>query len=149
MATKAQENTLLWITGGAVGLGVGLYFLLKDQAEPVDQRVDHPEDQIAPVAPLEPPASFASLNAIDVRYKEVKELWTMGYIEAEPAKAELIVMRDEAINYQATDLHAAQTLIGKLEKLYRDIEQWVIDTAQPPAAAMTGFGPRQVAFSFS
>ena len=144
MATKKQEDTLLWITGGVVGLGVGLYFLLKGNAEAPAGRLP---DQVAPVAPLEPPAAFASLNAIEVRYKEVKELWTMGYLEAQPVMAELIVMRDEAINFQGTDLQAAQTLIGKLEKLYRDVQQWIIDTAPPPGTALAGFGPRQVAFS--
>ena len=146
MATKSQENTLLWITGGLVGASVGLYFLLKENAEVAK---GHPADQIAPIAPLEPPSAFASLNAIQVRYDEVKELWTMGYIEAEPAKAELIAMRDAAVNFQGVDHQAAQILIGKLEKLYRDVEQWLIDTAKPPAAAMTGFAPRQVAFSYS
>ncbi len=123
---KKKDDTLLWITGGVLGLGVGLYFLLKSKDE------NGPGvTQTAPIAPLEPPSSFPTLDSVSVRFAEVKELWRMGYMEARPTMDELTDLAMAARKFQASQPVTANELIENMRNLYADVQQWLIDT-QPP-----------------
>lgn len=125
---KKKDDTLLWITGGAFGLGVGLYFLLNSKAEAKTRR---PADQTAPIAPLEPPSSFPTLDSVSVRFAEVKELWRMGYKEARPTMDELTDLATAAQGFQFSQPVATNELIANIAKLYEAVQQWLVDT-QPP-----------------
>ena len=129
---KKKDDTLLWITGGAIGLGVGLYFLLKTKDEAADPTRPG-VTQTAPVPPLEPPSSYLTLNSVAVRFAEVKELWRMGYMDARPTMDELTDLATAARNFQFSQPAVAEELIENMRKLYGDVRQWLIDT-QPPGS---------------
>ncbi len=124
---KKNNDSLLWITGGAIGLGVGLYFLLKSKDEAA--AATRPGvTQPAPVAPIEPPSSYPTLDSVAVRFSEVKELWRMGYMDARPTMDELTDLGMAARSFQASQPAAANELIENMRKLYGDVQQWLIDT---------------------
>ncbi len=124
---KKRDDTLLWLTGGAVGLGVGLYFLLKSAAEtPAGPGVT----QTAPVAPIEPPSAFPTFDSVALRFDEVKELWRMGYLEPGPVKVELDTLQTAASTFGGTNVTAVNELIADIDELRDVVDQWLIDTGR-------------------
>ncbi len=126
---KKKDDTLLWLTGGAIGLGVGLYFLLKSKDEaPAPTRPG--VTQTAPVAPIEPPSSFPTLDSVALRFLEVKELWRMGMLEPEPVREELNTLQAAASALRGTNVTAADELLADIDELRGIVDQWLIDTGR-------------------
>jgi len=122
----AGTDPLWWVVGGTIATIVG-YNLFKTK---------HPADQIAPVAPKEPPPSFSSLNDVATRFGQVRELWTMGYLNPEETVTQLTSLMETIAVLQRSgqaSAASAQELSGRISSLIEDVLEYQQLQAGVPA----------------
>lgn len=105
-------DPLWWVIGGTIATVV-LYNVLKKPAP----------ESATPVGVLETP-EFKDMNAVAVRFGQIRDLWSMGYIGPEEAVGELKNLASAILDLQKsgkTSPGSAQDMASRMEKMIKDI----------------------------
>jgi len=120
-ADKSLARTLPWFLVGIAG-GLGIYWVIKALSK--QSAASRPGvTQAAPVAPLTPPSRFADLDSVDARFGQIRELYRMGYMNAESALGELATLEIAAQNLSGQDGEKAGALLARIESYKEEIQQ--------------------------
>jgi len=112
------SDALWWVVGGTVA-AVTLYRLLYPRAEPVMPYLEVKEQ------------SFPDVNSVAVRFGQIRELWSMGYIDSNDAIAQA-----EKLAAALLDLQKEGKAFGvTVENLTTRIDRFVKDVSEYQAAA--------------
>ncbi len=117
----AVENSpplLPWLVLGGVG-AIIIWMLTRKQIR---------ETVTGAIAPIEPPAAFASLGAVATRFDQVRELYRMGYLTPEKALDELAVLSAAAVDLQEkgrADPTSTQDIITRMARFGEDIFEFI------------------------
>jgi len=112
------SDALWWVVGGTVA-AVTLYRLLYPRVEPVMPYLEVKEQ------------SFPDVNSVAVRFGQIRELWSMGYIDSNDAIAQA-----EKLAAALLELQKAGKAFGvTVENLTTRIDRFVKDVSEYQAAA--------------
>jgi hypothetical protein len=112
------SDALWWVVGGTVA-AVTLYRLLYPRVEPVMPYLEVKEQ------------SFPDVNSVAVRFGQIRELWSMGYIDSNDAIAQA-----EKLAGALLELQKAGKAFGvTVENLTTRIDRFVKDVSEYQAAA--------------
>jgi len=125
----ALTSSIPWFLIGIAG-GLGLYWLLKPKAKTSVPGVT----QAAPVAPLTSPERFVDLDSVDARFGQVRELYRMGYLNAEAALAELATLVAAARSMSEQDAEKAGSILARIDVYAKEVGAY----AQGTSIAMQG-----------
>jgi len=105
-------DPLWWVIGGTVATIV-LYNVLKKS----------PPESSAPVGVLETP-TFQDMNAVAVRFGQIRDLWSMGYMGPEETIGELKNLTSAILDLQKigkASPGSAQDMASRIEQLIKDV----------------------------
>lgn len=120
-ADDSSSGSLPWFLLGVAG-GLGVYWAIKALSKP--SAASRPGvTQPAPVAPLTPPSRFADLNSVDARFRQVRELYVMGYMNAKATLGELATLEIAAQNLSGMDAEKAGDILARIESYKGEIQQ--------------------------
>jgi hypothetical protein len=137
-ADKSSLGSLPWFLLGIAG-GLGVYWVIKALSKP--SAASRPGvTQAAPVAPLTPPSRFADLDSVDARFGQVRELYRMGYMNAQSALGELATLEIAAQSLSEQDAEKAGDILARIESYKGEIQQ----VASYESVAMKGIRYRVV-----
>lgn len=120
-ADDSSLGSLPWFLLGIAG-GLGIYWVVKSLAKP--SAASKPGvTQAAPVAPLTPPSRFADLDSVDARFRQVRELYVMGYMNPQAALGELTTLEIAAQSLSGQDAEKAGTILARIESYKGEIQQ--------------------------
>ena len=112
------SDALWWVVGGTVA-AVTLYRLLYRRVEPV---MPYPEVK---------EQSFPDVNSVAVRFGQIRELWSMGYIDSNDAIAQAGKLAGALLELQK----AGKAFGVTVENLTTRIDRFVKDVSEYQAAA--------------
>lgn len=112
------SDVLWWVLGGTAAT-VALYHFLR----PATQTV-------APYFEVKEP-TFSDLNSVAVRFGQIRELWSMGYINSEEAIVQAKKLAEALLDLQK----AGKASGGTVEGLTSRIDQFVKDVSEYQASA--------------
>jgi hypothetical protein len=122
--TLGIPDPVVWVIGGTAA-AIALYYLTKSSPGVT---------QAASVAPKEAPAAFADMNAVAVRVGQVRDLWTMGYLNPQEAIDQLTGLATAIAELQkagkATPA-SAQDLVTRIDGLLKDVTDYQKLQASP------------------
>ena len=112
------SDALWWVVGGTVA-AVTLYRLLYPRVEPVMPYLEVKEQ------------SFPDVNSVAVRFGQIRELWSMGYIDSNDAIAQAGKLAGALLELQK----AGKAFGVTVENLTTRIDRFVKDVSEYQAAA--------------
>jgi len=112
------SDALWWVVGGTVA-AVTLYRLLYPRVEPVMPYLEVKEQ------------SFPDVNSVAVRFGQIRELWSMGYIDSNDAIAQAEKLAAALLELQKDGKAFGVTV----ENLTTRIDRFVKDVSEYQAAA--------------
>jgi hypothetical protein len=115
---------LIWVLGGTAAT-IAAYHILK---------AAKPADQVAPVPNKEAPSAFVDMNAVAVRFGQVRELWTMGYLNPEETVDQLTGLLTAITELQKAgkaSAASAQELSSRISGLIDDVVKYQQLQASP------------------
>lgn len=114
------DNTdVLWWLFGGTAAAVTLYHLFGPKVQTV-----------APYFEAKEP-SFSDVNAVAVRFGQIRELWSMGYIASEEAIAQSKILASALLDLQS----AGKASSGTVEDLTVRIDRFIKDVGDYQAQA--------------
>lgn len=122
--TLGIPDPLAWVLGGTAAT-ILLYNLLKPGPGVT---------QAAAVAPKEAPTSFADMNAVAARFGQVRELWTMGYIDPTETVDQLTGLASAIAELQKAGKASpasAQELITRIDRLINEVTAYQATQVSP------------------
>lgn len=117
-AGDSVADAVPWILLGIAG-GVGLYWLLKPKEKTVPEKT-----QAAPIAPLYSPSRYADLDSVDVRFRQVGELYRMGYLNPAQTLGEFATLEAAARNLENQDAEKAGEILARIGAYRNEISQY-------------------------
>lgn len=108
-------DALWWVLGGTAAT-VALYHLF-GKSSPVD---------LNPFVQAEEP-TFSDLNSVATRFGQIRDLWSMGYINSAEAATQLETLVVAILKLQSEGKASAastQELVGRIEQLIKDITEY-------------------------
>jgi hypothetical protein len=121
--TNDIPNLMPWILIGAAG-GVALYFIIRSYLETVWKANKPGETWVAPLPPALPPSRFATLESVEVRFGQLKELYRMGYKSPEETIAELNALSTATQLFPA-EAEDARALQARIESFKAEVEEFI------------------------
>lgn len=115
------SDVLLWVLGGTAAT-VALYQLLKSSAPP--ERVSsflEVKEQV-----------FPDMNAVAVRFGQIRELWSMGYLSSSDTVLQLEKLTAAILDLQKSgkaSAASAQELANRIDRLIKDILEYQASAA--------------------
>jgi len=105
------SDVLLWVLGGTAATVI-LYNLLK-RPSVVPEGLVFSKEQ-----------SFPDMNSVAVRFGQIRELWSMGYLDSTEAVSQLEGLSAAILELQKAgkaSAASAQELVTRIERMVKDI----------------------------
>ena len=116
-----SDNTLLFIMLG-VGATVAAYHLFWKKPE---------SERANPFLEVKEP-SFPDVNSVAVRFGQIRELWSMGYIDSADAIAQADQLATALLDLQKAGKAAGVTvenLTGRIDQFVKDVSEYQAQAA--------------------
>lgn len=120
-AKEADHEAVAWYGLGIVGLIGGYYLWQHLKGGPG-------VTETAPVAPIQPPEVLATLQDIDNRFTQVRELYHMGYLTPDQALSQiqgLEVSANELKLQKKADPMAILDLTTRFDTFKKEVEDFI------------------------
>jgi hypothetical protein len=116
--SDGSTDVVWWVLGGTTA-AMTLYYLLKPTMQTVAPYLEIKEE------------SFPDVNAVAVRFGQIRELWSMGYINSEEAIVQTRKLAEALLELQ----NAGKAFGGTIQDLTVRMDQFIKDVSEYQAQA--------------
>jgi hypothetical protein len=121
-AGDSVADAVPWVLLGIAG-GVGLYWLLKPKEKTVPGKTQ------ALRRPALSPSRYADLDSVDARFRQIGELYRMGYLNPAQTLGEFATLEAAARNLENQDAEKAGEILARIGAYRNEISQYVGSSA--------------------